>query len=123
MAGRFQMREAWQRQMVQRKKNYSRQCTKCKYQASPTSGTLFHKVKFPLLKAFYIMCYMRASKKGVAGTELGRKLGLRQKTCWLFKQKAVKATARATTPHGRTLTNGWEKSPGINGHLFTNNTK
>ena len=75
------------------KKSYSRQRVKCKYQASPTSGTLFHKVKFPLLKAFYIMCYMCASKKGVASTELGRKLGLRQKTCWLFKQKAVKAMA------------------------------
>ena len=33
-------------------KEYMRQCTKCNYLASPTSGTLFHKVKFSLLKAF-----------------------------------------------------------------------
>jgi len=72
---------------------HTRQCTKCKYQATPTSGTLFHKVKFPLLKAFYIVFYMGTSKKGIASTELSRKLGLRQKTCWLFQQKVMKAMA------------------------------
>jgi len=30
-------------------------------------------------------------KKGIASTELSRKLELRQKTCWLFKQKVMKA--------------------------------
>jgi len=72
-------------------KSYSRQCTKCKYQSSPTSGTLFHKVKFSLLKAFYITYYMSTSKKGIASTELSRKLALRQKTCWLFQQKVMQA--------------------------------
>ena len=72
---------------------HTHQCTKCKYQDTPTSGTLFHKVKFPLLKAFYIVFYMGTSKKGIASTELSRKLGLRQKTCWLFQQKVMKAMA------------------------------
>ena len=70
-------------------KEFNRQCTKCRYISSPTSGTLFHKVKFPLLKAFYIVYYVSTSKKGISSTELSRKLGLRQKTCWLFKQKAM----------------------------------
>jgi ISXO2-like transposase domain/Transposase zinc-ribbon domain len=74
-------------------RKHTRQCTKCKYQASPTSGTLFHKVKFPVLKAFYIIYYMSTSKKGIASTELSRKLELRQKTCWLFQQKVMKAMA------------------------------
>lgn len=72
-------------------KAHIRQCTKCNYLASPTSGTLFHKVKFPLLKAFYIVYYMSTNKKGISSTELSRKLGLRQKTCWLFKQKVMQA--------------------------------
>ncbi len=72
-------------------KEYSRQCTRCHYISSPTSGTLFHKVKFPLLKAFYIVYYVSTSKKGISSTELSRKLGLRQKTCWLFKQKVMVA--------------------------------
>lgn len=70
---------------------FSRQCTKCHYISSPTSGTLFHKVKFPLLKAFYIVYYVSTNRKGISSTELSRKLGLRQKTCWFFKQKVMRA--------------------------------
>jgi len=70
-------------------KEHIRQCTKCNYLESPTSSTLFHKVKFPLLKAFYIVYYVSTNKKGISSTELSRKLGLRQKTCWLFKQKVM----------------------------------
>jgi len=70
-------------------KEFSRQCTKCRHISSPTSGTLFHKVKFPLLKAFYIVYYVSTNRKGISSTELSRKLGLRQKTCWLFKQKVM----------------------------------
>ncbi len=70
---------------------FDRQCTTCNHVASPTSGTLFHKVKFPILKAFYIVYYVSTSKKGISSTELSRKLNLRQKTCWLFKQKVMQA--------------------------------
>lgn len=72
-------------------KKHIRQCTKCNYLASPTSGTLFHKLKFPILKAFYIVYYVSTNKKGISSTELSRKLDLRQKTCWLFKQKVMQA--------------------------------
>ena len=61
------------------KLQHTRQCTKCKYQATPTSSTLFHKVKFPLLKAFYIVYYMSTNKKGIASTELSRKTGVAPK--------------------------------------------
>lgn len=71
----------------------TRQCTKCGYQATPTSGTLFHKVKFPILKAFYMVYFIATNKQGISSTELSRKLGLRQKTCWSFKQKVMKAMA------------------------------
>ena len=40
------------------KQIYSRQCTRCCYVESVTSGTLFHKLKFSLLKAFYIVYYV-----------------------------------------------------------------
>ena len=72
-------------------RRYDRQCTCCKISFSPTSGTLFHKVKFSLRKAFYIVYYLSTSKKGISSTELSRKLELRQKTCWLFRQKVQKA--------------------------------
>lgn len=72
-------------------KEYIRQCTKCNYLVSPTSGTLFHKVKFSMLKAFYIVYFMSTNSKGFSSTELSRKLGLRQKTCWLFRLKVMHA--------------------------------
>jgi hypothetical protein len=72
-------------------KPHDRQCTSCNYLESPTAGTLFHKVKFPLLKAFYIVYYVATGKKGVTSTELSRKLELRQKTCWFFKRKVMEA--------------------------------
>lgn len=71
-------------------KLYDRQCSRCNYSESPTANTLFHKVKFPLVKAFWIVYYVATSKKGIASTELSRKLQLRQKTCWLFKQKVMR---------------------------------
>ncbi len=69
----------------------SRQCTGCNYTESPTAGTLFHKVKFDLVKAFYIVYFVSVNKKGITSTELSRKLNLRQKTCWTFKRKVMKA--------------------------------
>ncbi len=69
----------------------SRQCTGCNYTESPTAGTLFHKVKFDLVKAFYIVYFVSVNKKGITSTELSRKLNVRQKTCWAFKGKVMKA--------------------------------
>jgi len=72
-------------------KEFDRQCTKCRYSESPTAGTLFHKVKFSILKAFWIIYYMSTGKKGISSTELSRKLQLRQKTAWLFQRKVKEA--------------------------------
>ena len=70
---------------------FSRQCNSCHYVETPTANTLFHKVKFDLLKAFYIVYFVSTNKKGITSTELSRKLNLRQKTCWAFKRKVMKA--------------------------------
>jgi len=68
-----------------------RKCQKCKHKDSATAGTLFHKCKFPLQKAFMIVFLVSTGKKGISTHELSRKLSLRQKTCWLFKQKIMYA--------------------------------
>lgn len=70
---------------------YSRECNKCHYEESATSNTLFHRIKFDLRKAFYIVFLVSTSKKGISTYELSRKLQLRQKTCWYFKSKVMKA--------------------------------
>ena len=70
-----------------------RRCTRCRKPESVTAHTLFHKVKFPLVKAFYIVYFVSTSKKGISAAELSRKLDLREKTCWSFKRKVMKAMA------------------------------
>jgi hypothetical protein len=67
-----------------------RQCTRCRYVESASAGTLFHGCKFSVLKAFYIVYYVSTNKNRISSTELSRKLALRQKICWLFKQKVMK---------------------------------
>ena len=72
-------------------KEFDRQCTRCRSIESPTAGTLFHKIKFPLLNAFYMIYFISTNKKGITSTELSRKLDMKQKVCWLFKRKVMKA--------------------------------
>jgi len=72
-------------------KPFSRRCMKCKYDESPTAGTLFDKCKFPLQLAFHIVFKISTKKKGMSSLELSREFELRQKTCWEFKWKIQQA--------------------------------
>ncbi len=69
----------------------SRRCMKCKYDESPTAGTMFDKCKFPLLLAFHIAFKISTKKKGMSTLELSQEFELRQKTCWEFKWKIQQA--------------------------------
>jgi hypothetical protein len=75
------------------KKPYSRRCAKCNYDESPTSGTMFDKIKFSLLVAFHICFKISTKKKGMSSLELSEEFSLRQKTCWEFKWKIQQAMA------------------------------
>jgi predicted RNA-binding Zn-ribbon protein involved in translation (DUF1610 family) len=76
---------------------FDRQCTRCNRLVSPTCGTMFHRLKFPIVKAFWIIYYLSTNKKGMSSCELSRKLSLRQKTCWAFKQKVAHAMKSSGT--------------------------
>lgn len=75
------------------KKPHNRRCTKCRYDESPTVGTMFEKIKFPILIAFHIAFKISTKKKGMSSLELSHEFELRQKTCWEFKLKVQKAMA------------------------------
>ena len=78
-------------------KLYYRRCLKCKYDESPTAGTMFDKVKFSLLIAFHIVFKIVTKKKGMSTLELSREFELRQMTCWGFKWKIQQAMASSLT--------------------------
>jgi transposase-like protein len=69
---------------------HERCCTLCKHIESPTSGTLFHKVKFGVRKAFLITFEMTASTKGLSASQVGKRYEITRKTAWLFMHKVRK---------------------------------
>ncbi len=73
------------------KDTLNRKCNRCKHIHSPTSGTLFHRCKIPLTKAFLMVFLVVTEKKGVSSCSLSRRLSIRQKTCYLFKRKVSAA--------------------------------
>jgi transposase-like protein len=73
------------------RKEHWRKCQSCLYDESPTAQTLFHKLKFDIRDAFFMMYRIAIDKKGASSLELQRETGIRQKTCWYFKRKIQQA--------------------------------
>lgn len=72
---------------------HSRRCIKCRYDESPTSGTMFDKSKIPLYIAFHIAFRVCTKKKGMSSLELSHEFEQLQMTCWEFKWKVQQAMA------------------------------
>lgn len=73
------------------KKPFNRRCTRCGYDESPTSNTLFHKLKFGIENAFEMAYDIATSKKGANSIWLAERYGVRQTTAWLFRRKIQEA--------------------------------
>ncbi|MFL5730554.1 MAG: 7TM diverse intracellular signaling domain-containing protein [Cytophagaceae bacterium] len=80
------------------KATLARRCTKCRYVESPTAYTIFHKLKFDVNKAFYMLFLVYANKEKITDLELSEILSLRQKTCWKFHKKINEAIASKKKP-------------------------
>lgn len=97
------------------KEEYSKRCTKCRYDESPTAYTIFHKLKFPINKAFYMLFLVYANKDKITSLELSQILSLRQSTCWNFNKK-VQEVLRSRKNSGENEIDGWSQlvlEPGI----------
>lgn len=78
-------------------KKLARVCKSCRYSGSVTANTLFHKLKFGLRKAFYILFEMSATTKGLSSIMMSQKYEVTQKTAWLFMDKVRRAMASSGT--------------------------
>jgi hypothetical protein len=67
------------------------QCRSCRYQASPTAGTIFASTKLPLTSWFLAIRLISRAAEGVTSVELGRRLGIKQTNAWTLKQKVLRA--------------------------------
>lgn len=73
-----------------RKKNLARDCNKCHHVESPTAGTLFHKLKFGVRKAFLIIFEMGNSPRAISASQMARKIGITRNTASNFMRKVRK---------------------------------
>lgn len=86
----------------------SRKCTRCGNIESVMAYTLFHGVKFPLHKAFYITYLVYKKGDAVTSTELSTLLELRKNTCWSFKKKVMERVDEVNKSKKGKGNNRWE---------------
>lgn len=90
-------------------KPFLRKCSSCKHPESVTANTLFHAVKFPLNKAFYIAYLVCDNQKKLTVDELSELLELRRNTAWGFKKKVESRIEELKDKGLYTLGDSWEK--------------
>ena len=83
----------------------SKRCTKCGTIESVTANTIFHKLKFPIEKAFYI-AYVVFNQKDINMSEIAREIELNYTSCTRFKTK-IEAAIHDFKKAGNKL-NSWE---------------
>ena len=88
------------------KEEHYKRCTKCRYDESPTAYTIFHKLKFPINKAFYVLFLVYANKEKITSLELSHILSLRQSTCWTFNKKVLDKLSKKKKNHDNEI-DGW----------------
>lgn len=102
----FQCRKCRNKKESRTNDFYSRRCSKCGFIESITAHTLFHKLKFPLDKAFYIVYRIFTSRENIKITDLAQELDLNYRTCLHFKMKVEEAIE--TRKKQGFIINSWE---------------
>ncbi len=73
------------------RKDFSRTCNICSDTESPSSCTLFHRVKFGLRKAFFICFEMSKTPKDLSVWHISFRYGIAENTVRLFMHKVREA--------------------------------
>ncbi|MEB2783709.1 IS1595 family transposase [Algoriphagus persicinus] len=73
------------------RKDFARTCNKCSDTESAGADTLFHKVKFGMLKAFHICFEMSTTTKGLSAMYVSRRYAINRKTAMSFMHKVREA--------------------------------
>jgi len=75
------------------------QCKHCKYQASPTAGTVMEKTRIPLHKWFWAMFLMSGDKRGCSALQLSRELKLSYSSAWFLCHRIRSAMGERDTKY------------------------
>jgi len=75
-------------------------CAKCRKHFSAIKGTIFENSTVPLAKWFMAIFILSTHRKGISSVQVGRDIGVTQKTAWFMMQRvrnAFKMQSFATT--------------------------
>lgn len=82
---------------------FAHRCTRCGYNESITAYTVFHGIKFPIEKAFYIAYLAVAGKKPSTLEALSTQLDVGINAIWGFRKKVVERIVELSE-HGNEIT-------------------
>lgn len=86
---------------------YSRRCSKCSYEESVTTYTIFHNTRIPIVKAFYMIFLIFSSKGKISSHKLAEILSIRQSTCWTYGSRIKQVMEERKTQLKKANKNGW----------------
>lgn len=88
---------------------FARRCTKCGYNESITAFTVFHSIKFPIEKAFYLAYLVVSGKQSSTLEALAATLDLRVNTVWAFKHKVQEILTELEKRGHRPTVSRWQE--------------
>lgn len=71
------------------------QCATCRYQVSPTAGTVMHRSKQPLRAWFYAAYLVTTHTPGISAVQLQRQIGVTYETAFMMLHKLRAAMVKA----------------------------
>lgn len=74
------------------------QCSKCRFQIAPASGTIFHKSDTPLSSWLHAIWIFSNAKSGISAKEMERQLGVTYKCAWRILSQIRKALKQNNKP-------------------------
>lgn len=102
---------------------FSKRCTRCGYNESITSYTIFHSIKFPIEKAFYLTYLVVSKRKDLTLEALSEKLELRVNTIWSFKHKVAERIQELESKGHKTTASRWQEVIILNPEQSTSSKK
>src|SRR5205085_5971465 len=81
----------------------------CGYNESITAFTIFHSIKFPIEKAFFIAYLTVSGKKELTLEKIGEQLSLGINTVWSFRSKVQQRMTEMSAEGSQHAPGRWEE--------------
>ena len=84
-------------QRITTRKNGFYRCNACKKDFTVRTGTIFGRSHIPLHKWIYAMYLLMTARKGISSLQLGKEIGVTQKSAWFMLQRIREACGNDPT--------------------------